>query len=111
MLELTVCGNTCDVLAAAHIRKSHKQEYLQLLSNAVGEMAGKPNTHTTIKFGALGHYNPVAPAKVSPFQSGEKLTSSELEAHHWTACGGHCWKQSCYQTKFATLLRKSSRST
>jgi len=34
MLELTVCGNTCDALAAAHARKSGKQDYHHLLADA-----------------------------------------------------------------------------
>lgn len=42
MLELTVCGNTCDALVAAHTGKSHEQEYLQLYQ-MLGRIAGKPN--------------------------------------------------------------------
>ena len=63
MLELTVCGNTCDDLAAVHTRKSHKQEYLQLLSDA--RRNGWEAKYSTIEIGALGHYNPVAPAELA----------------------------------------------
>ena len=47
MLEQTVCGNTCNALDAAHTRKSHKQEYLQLLSDGsqLEELLGSQINH------------------------------------------------------------------
>ena len=44
-------------------RKSHKQEYLQLLSDA--RRNGWEAKYSTIEIGALGHYNPVAPAELA----------------------------------------------
>lgn len=54
ILELTVCGNTCDALAAAHARKSGKQDYHHLLADA--RRNGYTTKYTTIEFGALGHH-------------------------------------------------------
>ena len=44
-------------------RKTHKQEYLQLLSDA--RKNGWEAKYTTIKFGALGHYNSIAPVELA----------------------------------------------
>ena len=56
MLELTVCGNTPEALAAAQTRKAGKPEYLQILSHV--ERNGWKVSYTTIEIGALGHHHP-----------------------------------------------------
>ena len=63
MLELTICGNTFDALAAAHTRKAHNQEYLHLLADT--RRNGWVAKYTTIEIGALGHHNPVTPAELA----------------------------------------------
>ena len=60
MLELTVCGNTPEAISAAQTRKANKSEHLGIVSDL--NRLGWNAKYGTIEIGALGHYNPTAPA-------------------------------------------------
>ena len=59
MLELTVCGNTLEAIAASQSQKANKTEYQGIVSDLY--RLGWIANYGTIEIGALGHYNPSAP--------------------------------------------------
>ena len=63
LLELTVCGNSEQVMAAVHQRQSTKQEYIHLISDVT--RAGWKANYTTLEIGVLGHYLPPTPTELS----------------------------------------------
>ena len=63
LFELTVCGNSEQAMAAAHQRKSTKQEYIHLISDAT--RTGWKANYTTLEIGVLGHYLPSTPTELS----------------------------------------------
>ena len=52
--ELTICTNSPEGLKNAKLRKTSKENYLQLLGDI--KRKGIKATYTTIEIGALGHY-------------------------------------------------------